>query len=561
MPDSKAEFAQRSAQFDDVRLAIRLHGSELLQLPGVVAVRPGYRFRNGRVTDEPAVQVTVERKRDITELTSAALIPRRLGKAVVDVVVSTPQAQLRLRDDMERAGPGGPESPWRISTMLPGEVEETDEAAALAGPILPYVPPAEPLAEVDEEMTVTCHASSAVGWRLLSGFFQRIESSLVSTMYEFTAKHILDGLLNSLKSPRTFEFVFDGKTKNIGTDDLSLTTVTSNLGTALDDRLSFAWAANAQTKQVTAGFFPSAYHIKVSVRDGEETWLSSGNWKNSNQPAVDPLNPPANFNAVQFEREHNRDWHVLVRNKNLASQFLRFIRHDLEQALPLQANAGPPAPIAPMPDLFIAIPDEELMGPPVFHPELTVSRRIRVQPLLTPDEGSYFQFVSKLVAEAESKIYFENQGLSPNNNATEFMDEMFLVLRDKCVDENLDVKIIVRGDFDPQEIITKLKFWGFRLDRVRLLNGCHTKGIIIDDKMVLLGSQNWTSQGAMHNRDASLVFFDEEIAGYYNTLFEYDWNRATSAVDDTSGPLIAQLGEPVPAGRIRVPWTAVFDED
>jgi hypothetical protein len=560
VPKSRAltEYAERSAAFEDVLLAIRLHGNELLQLPGAVVVRPAFRFRRGRVTDEPAVQVAVLRKLDVTELATSALIPRRLGKAVVDVVLATPDEQFRLLQENESAGIGPPFR-WRVSALLPGD---PDESEALAGPLRPYVPPDDPLSEVYEDMTVVCHASSDVGWRLLKQFFSRTQSGLVSTMYEFTAEHILDGLLAGLQAPRTFEFVFDGKGKQFSSGDLRQTDITSRLDAALGTRFTFVWAANAQARQVTDGFFPSAYHIKVSVRDGVETWLSSGNWKNSNQPEEDPLHPPTNFNASKFERGHNREWHVLVQNENLSKQFQRFIRHDIEQALPLQiASGGPPAPSPNMPDLFVPIPDEDLAGPPLFHSEKTISRKLRVRPLLTPDEGSYFQFVAGMIASAQSKLYFENQSLAPKNDATEYMDELFLVLRDKCKDDNIDVKIIVRGDFGPRDIITKLKFWDFPMQRVRLMNGCHTKGIIVDDKMVLLGSQNWTSQGVKQNRDASLVFWDAEIVSYYNTLFEYDWNRATHAVDDNAGPWIAGPGEPDPPGRMRVTWSSVFDDE
>src|SRR3954452_23208370 len=49
----------RRRTFDAVAEAIREHGDELRALDGVVSVRPGYRFQDGWITDEPAVVVTV----------------------------------------------------------------------------------------------------------------------------------------------------------------------------------------------------------------------------------------------------------------------------------------------------------------------------------------------------------------------------------------------------------------------------------------------------------------------------------------------------------------------
>jgi hypothetical protein len=553
--DVREEYRTKEALFAAVLAAIRLHGDDLLAIPGVVSVQPGFRIVRGRVTTIPAVQVTVLKKLDLTALDSRTLLPRRLGKAMVDVVLADPLEQLRLSDSMS-AGPGIT-SDWRLTTLLPGDSDAEDAAA---GQPIPYVPPDQPLEEVDEEMTVVCHSSVDSGWRLLSAFFGQTEASLVSTMYEFTAPYIMDRLVESLEAPRTFEFIFDGKNKAISPGDLTQQEVTSRLETKLNSRLTFAWAANASARQVTAGFFPTAYHIKVSVRDGKETWLSSGNWKPSGQPEDDPFAPPVGFNASIFQRSHNREWHVLLRNKNLSKQFQRFIRYDIEQALPLQAAAGPAPPPPVMPDLFVPIGDDALAGPPAFFKEKTRTAKLRVMPLLTPDNGSYFDFVKDKIAGATSKIYFENQSLAPNKNDSAYMNELFLVLRDKSRDENMDVKIIVRGDFGPAKILSALQMWEFRMDRVRLLKGVHTKGILIDDEMVLLGSHNWTSQGARLNRDASVAFWDPEIVAYYNDMFEYDWNRAPKAIDDSSGPTIAAPGAPVPPGHIRVPWTSVFDD-
>ena len=62
--------------------------------------------------------------------------------------------------------------------------------------------------------------------------------------------------------------------------------------------------------------------------------------------------------------------------------------------------------------------------------------------------------------------------------------------------------------------------------QVRILTNTHTKGIIVDGKRVLIGSHNWSSQGVSLNRDASLIFDDEEVAQYYAEAFELDWERA-----------------------------------
>ena len=89
---------------------------------------------------------------------------------------------------------------------------------------------------------------------------------------------------------------------------------------------------------------------------------------------------------------------------------------------------------------------------------------------------------------------------------------------------------------------------------MRFQKKCHTKGIVVDSERAVVGSHNWTNQGALVNRDASLIFYDREIAEYYKALFEFDWNNLAKArVDEELIPLeLVQPGEEVPAGMVKM---------
>jgi phosphatidylserine/phosphatidylglycerophosphate/cardiolipin synthase-like enzyme len=56
-------------------------------------------------------------------------------------------------------------------------------------------------------------------------------------------------------------------------------------------------------------------------------------------------------------------------------------------------------------------------------------------------------------------------------------------------------------------------------------NRTHTKGIIVDSARVLLGSHNWSYDGTVLNRDASLLFYEAEIGQYLEEIFIYDWEN------------------------------------
>jgi len=76
----------------------------------------------------------------------------------------------------------------------------------------------------------------------------------------------------------------------------------------------------------------------------------------------------------------------------------------------------------------------------------------------------------------------------------------------------------------------------------------------------MFGSHNWSNEGVKTNRDASLIFYDEEIAQYLAQAYDYDWNRLAKGKPAAARPRIARNGEPTPTGFKRVPFSAVFDD-
>ena len=55
----------------------------------------------------------------------------------------------------------------------------------------------------------------------------------------------------------------------------------------------------------------------------------------------------------------------------------------------------------------------------------------------------------------------------------------------------------------------------------------HAKGLIIDGETVLVGSINWTNNSIENNREVALLLEGREIAGYYEAVFDADWEGDT----------------------------------
>jgi len=122
----------------------------------------------------------------------------------------------------------------------------------------------------------------------------------------------------------------------------------------------------------------------------------------------------------------------------------------------------------------------------------------------------------------------------------------------------VDVKIIFRVLFAPdaRENLEKLQEFGFDDGSIKVQKNCHTKGIIVDRKRVMLGSQNWSNDGVSVNRDASLIFEDVPLAKYFGNIFDHDWKNLAKQNIGSEMMAIEPIGphEATPAGMIRLSW-------
>jgi phosphatidylserine/phosphatidylglycerophosphate/cardiolipin synthase-like enzyme len=484
---------------------------QLEGVPGVAGVRLGYLFRDGWITDEKAVVVLTKGSEALAQVRPR--VPQRLGAFAVDVT---------------------PQTPWDVAEEI------LDRENAWQNPTITYTSPAGvPLEEIDDEVFMVCHVSPDAGWPTLEDFLNRTDQRLTLAMYEFTAPHVFEAVRDAvLSESQKLQIVYQkGEQSTIGSgtkvNDIKDDEVVDRLEEILGDRFKVAYPKLGPAN----GIFGTSYHIKVAVRDGETFWLSSGNWQSSNQPEVSPAADSSTSWSVL--NTYNREWHVIVVHSELASVFETYIQHDYQLSKQAAFEEMPPIANILIPDF----PPEPLPVREVtvryFEP-LEIRGRMRIQPLLTPD--NYQEHVLDLIDRAEERILFQNQSFDLRN----FNQPEFRALAEALLNKQragLDVYIILRGDFNPRPKLEKLKDFGFDMSKVKTQRRCHTKGIIVDGRSVLVGSHNWTNFGVLFNRDASLIIHNDRVAAYYENVFWFDWqNMATRQIVNTI-PELALAGD------------------
>ena len=166
----------------------------------------------------------------------------------------------------------------------------------------------------------------------------------------------------------------------------------------------------------------------------------------------------------------------------------------------------------------------------------------------------------------KKRLYFQNQSLNPIKDPTPEFGELMQLLADYSHDPDLDVRLIFRNIGSVRKKLESLQAAGFNMKRIRMQAGCHTKGIVIDSNTVLLGSHNFTNQGVVVNRDASLLIRHEDIAQYYERVFVHDWERLSrETVREETVPIpVGAAGSEdarvAGAAYVRVPWSFIEED-
>ena len=67
------------------------------------------------------------------------------------------------------------------------------------------------------------------------------------------------------------------------------------------------------------------------------------------------------------------------------------------------------------------------------------------------------------------------------------------------------------------------------VEHLRIQKRVHNKGIVVDTKVSVISSQNWSPDGTGPNRDAGLIIYNEDASKYLEEIFLHDWTNLASA--------------------------------
>jgi phosphatidylserine/phosphatidylglycerophosphate/cardiolipin synthase-like enzyme len=535
-----------------------------LNRPGVLTVRPGHEIADDQLTGHRAIVATVHTKKPKATLSKKALLPETIEGVPVDVREASAFQRLRSHDPASAeltqtyGRPETIEPDWPYEREMPSGLAltsskshtqqslvahknvQTGTVQALAAhakkPEETYVPPAGvSLAPLSTTATLIASVSPDDELKTLTAFLEGTQSSLVVGMYDFTSGTILKTFESVLAGGKTLQMVLDNPAPN-RTADQSDTQTVLQLNTVLSADAQIVRALDRMDIFAAAWIFPSAYHIKVIVRDASTVWLSSGNLNNSNQP--NPAMPPTT---------EDRDWHIVIDDPDIARVFKAYLDQDfasakahqvpdvekLEEQRALQnARAKLAAEANPSPVL-----QARTAKTPTFAAQTFADEQATVTLLFTPDslpddpsQGQYLSNIMALIEGATTSIDIQLQYIEASSGKGDVYDLLLGAIAKKAQQSGVTVRLIESAEYGIKWA-EKMKDAGVDLTaNIWLQPNVHNKGFVIDSQTVVVSSQNFSPAGVRTNRDAGVIIQSPQIAEFFGKVFAYDFQYQAKAV-------------------------------
>lgn len=358
-------------------------------------------------------------------------------------------------------------------------------------------------------VTVTVFVSPDSSLGVFSRAVDSAQDRILVNVYELTSTNITDSLIGAKQRGVDVTVLLEGgPVGGISAEEKSAIR-----------RLNQSGIAVYEMATGEGGHAPYRYdHAKYVVIDDRSVLVTSENFGQTGFPSAG--------------RTGNRGWGVWIEDPDVAAYFRDLFFEDM---------SGPA--IAPIYGSFTqveAIPSVSYT--PVFFPATFTGAQ--VTPVIAPDTSSE---ITDLLESARTSIEIEqayitnesgtrlNPYLATAINASRrgvqvrvLLDSYWFNMEDEADNDEMAALInrIAADEHLPLEArCADLSASGFEK--------IHNKGVIVDDRAVLVSSINWNTNSPTFNRETGVIIEQPEAARYFRSVFDADWSPAVRSPQKT----------------------------
>ena len=362
---------------------------------------------------------------------------------------------------------------------------------------------------------ITTFVSPDNSFEVISSEIRKANCSIYLNVYEFSHPLLCDDLIDALlRNVSVYLFLEGGPVGGISFEEKRV------LNRIKDYGGNIRFIDNNPDKNIYERY--NFDHAKYLIIDNRTLVVESCNWVKTGIP--------------QSSCFGNREWGIIVRNESVAKCFLNVFLDDFN---PNRCDSFSIEDINTiLPEKFYNYESYQRYGYKSSFVPFDFKGNFTILPVFSPDNS--LKAVLDLVESANTSILVQQLYIYLD------WDERVNPLVEKLVEkakQGVDVKVIINYNpfYDSTNIKCNLtkKYLEENGVKVKFLftnwsyfTNVHNKGVVVDNKSVLISSINWNKNSFTENREAGIIVENKSIAKYYSSVFFYDWALSEPMKED-----------------------------
>ncbi len=346
-------------------------------------------------------------------------------------------------------------------------------------------------------------------YEALKMIFGMANESIDIMTYEMWSEEILDLIKNTASRGIAIRVLLEGDPYGTAGDNWNL-----NMSAKLYKLKSDGLPIEIRLENDSSRYL----HAKVIIVDNSTVLITSENF----MPTAFPLDP-ANITLQPYSTV-SRGWGVIVFDKTLALE----CREIFDEIFVNESVSYDPS---------MGSGEEPWMqGYMEFSPVFGLKEAYVEDAKLVWSPNNSLESLKSLLNSTTELVLIEQMYIKENDTG---VSDLIKIL-DQKVSNGATVQMIVEDNYPGNYYDIKQSFEqrGFHLAPAFYYESrmfLHNKGIIVDDKCVLVGSINWSGSALLENTEVGVLVNSTEIALYFKNVFEWDWDRSSSEPFDSDG--------------------------
>ena len=354
---------------------------------------------------------------------------------------------------------------------------------------------------------ITTFISPDCSYNAIKNELEKSNKSIYLNIYEFSNPYLCNLLIDALLRNVSVNILLEGSpVGGISQEEKYVLNRIINYGG------NVRFIVNDESKKIFARY--TFNHGKYLVIDNSTVIVESCNWVKTGIPIDSSYG--------------NREWGIIVHSEEVAKYYLDVFMQDWDLNR-CDIYSDDQVNLTISPDFYMDKTIFKGRYESIFEEKECIGN-FSVTPVFSPDTS--YKTICNLIDSANNSIFIEQLYIYKNwkdcinpfverliNKSKSGVDVKIILNYNPVYEGTNDKNNLTRKYFEKYGIKVKFLFtnWSY-------FTNVHNKGVIVDNKSVLISSINWNENSVLNNREAGIIIQNEDVAEYYADVFFYDWN-------------------------------------